>query len=86
MLLHEGRGYRVIFSGRTINRKAEGVGLAFSPYAWKALCYYEAVSPSILTAEGLRGSVPGIVGPRGLIMKLVTMGRGLWTLPVHTER
>ena len=47
MLLDESRGYRMIFSGRTDGRKAEGVGLAFSPYAWKALRYYEAVSPRI---------------------------------------
>ena len=52
-MLHESRGYRMIFSGRTDSRKAEGVGLAFSLYAWKALCYYEAVSPRILTAEVL---------------------------------
>ena len=41
----------MIFSGRTDGRKAERVGLAFSPYVWKALRYYEAVSPRILTVE-----------------------------------
>ena len=33
-LLDVNKGYRLIFSGRTDGRKAEGVGLAFSPYAW----------------------------------------------------
>ena len=32
-LLDKTMGYRMIFSGRTDGRKAEGVGLAFSPYA-----------------------------------------------------
>ena len=63
MLLDESRGYRMIFSGRTDGRKAEGVGLAFSPYAWKALRYYEAVSPRILTAEVLTR-----VGPLAIIV------------------
>ena len=63
MLLDESRGYRMIFSGRTDGRKAEGVGLAFSPYAWKALRYYEAVSSRILTAEVLTH-----VGPLAIIV------------------
>ena len=37
MLLDESRGYRMVFSGRVDGRKAEKVGLAFSPYAWKRL-------------------------------------------------
>ena len=53
----------MILSGRTDGRKAEGVGLAFSPCAWKALRYYEAVSPRILTAEVLTR-----VGPLAIIV------------------
>ena len=53
ILLDEARGYKMIFSGRADGRKAEGVGLAFSPHAWNALRYYEAVSPRIFKVEVL---------------------------------
>ena len=53
ILLDESRGYKMIFSGRTDGRKAEGVGLAFSPQASNTLRYYETVSPRILKVEVL---------------------------------
>ena len=62
-LLDVNKGYRLVFSGRTDGRKAEGVGLAFSPYAWNALRCYEAVSPRILTAEVLTR-----IGPLAIIV------------------
>ena len=53
MVLDVSTGYKLIFSGRTDGSKAEGVELVFSPCAWNALRYYEAISPRILTAEVL---------------------------------
>ena len=62
-LLDVNKGYRLVFSGRTDGRKAEGVGLAFSPYAWNTLRCYEAVSPRILSAEVLTR-----IGPLAIIV------------------
>ena len=51
MVLEEGSGYTMIFSGRQDEHNNEGVGLALTPHARATMQYHQAVSSRVLAAE-----------------------------------